>query len=98
MIIYFIQENRTGIHNRNCIHSVHLTSEEAYQELDELYHNALDDNEFQVQNKNLDTLMLHSPTNQTITYKIISKEVTFKYVKMDNEYLNSTFNNQSSNT
>lgn len=69
MKIFFITENKTGIH------SVHLTRDQAETELDNIYYDALDDDTFQVQNQDKDTVVLTSADQQKI-FQIISKEVT----------------------
>lgn len=76
MTIYFITENKTGIH------SVHLTRDQAEAELDNicsdalvynLYYKARDD--LQVENQDNDTVVITSADQQK-TFKIIPKEVT----------------------
>lgn len=85
MKIYFITENKTGIH------SVHLTRDQAEAELDNIYYDALEDN-LQVQNQDKDTVVLTSADQQK-TFQIISREVTlYPTIPMDNEYINSQFN------
>ena len=69
MTIYFITENRTGIH------SVHLTRDQAEAELDNIYYDALDDDQYQVQNQDKDTVVLTSADQQK-TFKIFPKEIT----------------------
>lgn len=69
MKIFFITENKTGIH------SVHLTRDQAETELDNIYYDALEDDQFQVQNQDKDTVVLTSADQQKI-FQIISKEVT----------------------
>lgn len=72
MKIFFITENKTGIH------SVHLTRDQAETELDNIYYDALDDDTFQVQNQDKDTVVVTDrlPPHQQKTFKIIPKEVT----------------------
>lgn len=70
MTIYFITENKTGIH------SVHLTRDQAEVELDNIYYNALDDDQFQVvENQDNDTVVVTSADQQK-TFQIIPKEIT----------------------
>lgn len=67
MTIFFITENKTGIH------SVHLTRDQAEAELDNIYYDALDD-DLQVENQDKDTVVVTSADQQK-TFKIIPKEV-----------------------
>lgn len=73
MTIFFITENKTGIH------SVHLTRDQAEAELDNIYYDALDDhNRYQAENRDNDTVVITDrlPPYQQKTFKIISREVT----------------------
>lgn len=86
MTIFFITENKTGIH------SVHLTRDQAEVELDNIYYDALDDDQVQVENQDNDTVVVTSADQQK-TFQIISREVTlYPITPMDNEYINKSFN------
>lgn len=89
MTIFFITENKTGIH------SVHLTRDQAEAELDNIYYDALEDESYQVQNQDKDTVVVTS-TDQQKTFQIIPKEITlYPTTPMDNEYINSIHNHMN---